>query len=271
LLFLIKLQVYVLKIDNCVFQGRSPLHAPGFAARPFCGSARIMLNWRAVVSGKQAEGQHEIGQWTGEFRAADSEHEFRLWAFEEDRRHFRRVALAIALIYASFVVVDYAAVGLHPTFYWTAATRAVVLALGVFCFGRLGRVADPTSMDRVALLCAVAAELGSFVIFAAIEQGPAEVRFDEVLLISKMVMITGVYLFLPNGFRTQLTIGWGSAAVDAALPLLGGSTSGRQIAPRKRCSSRSPTPLGCCSPAACIGCGAPTTCGSPRSASPTRL
>jgi signal transduction histidine kinase len=181
------------------------------------------------VNDEQRDGRHEIEPWSGEFRAADKEREFRLWAFDEDRSHFRNVVLAIALVYASFFIVDYVAAGLHPNFYWAAAARAAVLVLGIFCFGRLGHVADPISMDHVAILFAVGAELGSFVIFGAIEHGPPELRFDEFLLISEMVMVTGVYLFLPNRFRAQLTIGWASAAVDLALPILLGSTTARRV------------------------------------------
>ena len=181
------------------------------------------------MNDEERDGRHEIELWSGEFGAADSEREFRLWAFDEDRGHFRNVVLAIALLYASFLIVDYAAAGLHPNFYWAVAARAVVLVLGIFCYGQLGHVADPISMDRVGILFAVGAELGSFVIFGAIEHGPPELRFDEFLLISEMVMVTGVYLFLPNGFRAQLAIGWASAAVDVALPILLGSIIVRRV------------------------------------------
>ena len=173
-----------------------------------------------------------VNRWSGEFPDEAAERQFRRWAFTEDLRIFRGTVLAIALLYASFFIADFAAAGLGPKFYWAVGNRAAVLLAGIACFRRLRTVQDPATMDRISILFAIAVELGSFVIFGIIEHGPPELRRDEFLLASQMVMVAGVYLFLPNRFRAKLAVGWMSAAVDLSLPALVGTTSASQMVSR---------------------------------------
>ncbi|HSD11251.1 MAG TPA: HAMP domain-containing sensor histidine kinase [Candidatus Binatia bacterium] len=173
-----------------------------------------------------------VDPWTGEFRDGGTEQRFRDWAFPEDLRIFRRTVIAITALYTSLLIGDLAATGLDPSLYWAAADRVAVLLAGIACFHWLGRARGPAAMDRIAILFAVAIELGAFFIFGMIEHGPPEFRRDEFLMVPEMIMVSGAYLFLPNRFGVQMAVGWTSAAVVLALPLLLGSPSAGQIVSR---------------------------------------
>jgi signal transduction histidine kinase len=173
-----------------------------------------------------------VDRWSGELCDEAAERGHRDWAFAEDLRLFRAAVLAIAALYASFFIVDLAAAGLGPTFYWAAGDRVVVLLASIACFRWLGTARDPATLDRIAILFAITVELGSFVIFGVIERGPPELRSDELLLVSQMVMVSGPYLFLPNRFRVQLAIGWTSAVINLALAALVGSAPAGQMVSR---------------------------------------
>jgi signal transduction histidine kinase len=173
-----------------------------------------------------------VDRWSGELRSDAAERGYRDWAFADDLRLFRATVLGIAALYVSFFIVDLAAVGLGSSFYWAAGDRAAVLLASIVCFRRLRTARDPATMDRIAIVFAVAVELGSFIIFGIIEQGPPELRRDEFLLLSQMVMVSGPYLLLPNRFRVKLAVGWTSAIVNLSLAALIGSASAGQMVSR---------------------------------------
>jgi len=112
-----------------------------------------------------------VDRWSGELRSDAAERGYRDWAFTDDLRLFRATVLGIAALYVSFFIVDLAAVGLGSSFYWAAGDRAAVLLASIVCFRRLRTARDPATMDRIAIVFAVAVELGSFIIFGIIEQG----------------------------------------------------------------------------------------------------
>jgi signal transduction histidine kinase len=173
-----------------------------------------------------------LDRWSGELSDEATEQAYRDWAFAEDLRFFRATVLAIGALYASFFVVDLAGASLGPSLYWDAGDRVAVLLASIACFRWLGTARDPATMDRIAIVFAIAVELGSFVIFGIIERGSPELRTDEFLLVSEMVMVLGPYLFLPNRFRVQLAVGWTSTAVNLSLAALVGSASTGQTISR---------------------------------------
>jgi signal transduction histidine kinase len=164
-------------------------------------------------------------RWSRELSSATEERAFREWSFAEDRRHFRHVVLAVTALFGSFVIADYAAAGLSLTLYWTLGARLAVVLLGIFYHRRLSAVSDSVALERLAIAFAAGVEVASFVVFGAIESAPAELRVEELLMVSEMVMVIGLYLFLPNGFRAQVAIGWAAAGVNTALPVLLGAPS----------------------------------------------
>ncbi|HNA28814.1 MAG TPA: diguanylate cyclase [Thiobacillaceae bacterium] len=139
-------------------------------------------------------GDYRISRWTAEFAAPGVEREFRA-ATHEAVVHDTRVAITIAaLFYLAFAVTDYLAVGAGQSYEMIFLTRLVICAAGIVVAIGAGRFWRPL-LDGLTPTVVESLALAGFLSITLLR--PYESGWHGMSL---MVMLLGLYVFIPNRF-----------------------------------------------------------------------
>jgi len=161
---------------------------------------------------------------TGEFRSSDTEKQYRERNRAEDDRYAWLSIIITALVFAAFFFADFKSVNDPQIFFFLTALRGSILIFGIAAATFIRRGMSFVARDLLIALFVISVFAASTVVMVSLERQPL------VIAPSALLLIFGVFLFVPNRFSLKfLSTALGGASFLAASQMIGTSSSRDEI------------------------------------------